>query len=37
MFKEDDDAQDPVYDLLLAVALLDLGLYSRQKLGILEQ
>jgi hypothetical protein len=28
MFEEDDDAQDPVYDLLLAVALLDLGLYS---------
>jgi hypothetical protein len=28
MFEEDDDAQDPVYDLLLAVALLDLGIYS---------
>jgi hypothetical protein len=28
MFKEDDDAQYPVYDLLLAVAFLDLGLYS---------
>jgi hypothetical protein len=28
MFEEDDDAQDPVYDLLLAVALLDLVLYS---------
>jgi hypothetical protein len=25
MFEEDDDAQDPAYDLLLAVALLDLG------------
>jgi hypothetical protein len=28
MFKEDDDAQDPAYDLFLAMALLYLGIYS---------
>jgi hypothetical protein len=28
MFEEDDDAQDPAYNLFLAVALLDLGIYS---------